>query len=382
MGYCGLKCYKSAEHQLCAEGFYRQNLQQDLASQRKNSAEDPTKKADYARESGSGSKDQAKVEALVKAYQQMVIEGLDDDTRDSDEDEFAEMAAELQNIDLERVSVEAIWEKMSVKQRRKFISITNSAEGMKTLCDQAGTWVPWWTGGDPRSDIGKSRVVEVLKPEELAQLEKDLPKPLENVKEFHVLLNRPKSDTTLNPSLFNNAIEMILVFVVACRWSNGNLVGHGIELAELFWKLSDVLGQTTGFAYGSISESIDAVIAKLRVEYQTTDDEILVLLADVKELCTSWRFAELALAELHRYFDELCGKPAFEKCAFKSKKKLEYYISYTHALAGHFELSTRLLASVHQELGMFFDSVKQQTEHRKEEWARVQETLERARLLR
>ena len=115
-GYCGLKCYKSTEHQDCSENFYKENVMAELKTMK--SSDDVRKQT----------------MELLKRQEELKAEAEDDGGLGSES-----LENRMRDLDLETVDAEEIWNKLTPKERRIFESSIKDGEvEIAELC------IPWW----------------------------------------------------------------------------------------------------------------------------------------------------------------------------------------------------------------------------------------------
>ena len=113
--YCGLKCYKSPEHNDCSENFYKENVMAELKTM---------KSSDEVRR---------QTMELLKRQEELRAEPEDDGGLSES------LENRMRDLDLETVEAEEIWNKLTPKERRIFESSIKDGEvEIAELC------IPWW----------------------------------------------------------------------------------------------------------------------------------------------------------------------------------------------------------------------------------------------
>ncbi|XP_069987620.1 uncharacterized protein [Penaeus vannamei] len=120
--YCSSSCYKHASHARCSESFYKDMVEAELRS-------------------GTVSEESRKkmVEILrrVEAGETILPDNVDEPL-DSDDDDDDNLAVRMADIDLN--DSEAVWKKLTEKERQEFRQLVNSG----SFDDLLPPWSPWW----------------------------------------------------------------------------------------------------------------------------------------------------------------------------------------------------------------------------------------------
>ncbi|XP_049536311.1 zinc finger HIT domain-containing protein 2 [Anopheles darlingi] len=132
--YCSVTCYKSPSHLECSEGFYRENIVEELALRQSE---------DDAAQSARSMMD------ILQRIEQQADDGDDDDDEecveekgelDSDDDEQeADLTARLNGIDLD--DAEKVWEHLTNAEKEEFQRMLENGEIMSVVPEVE----MWWT---------------------------------------------------------------------------------------------------------------------------------------------------------------------------------------------------------------------------------------------
>uniref|UniRef100_A0A3B4AG79 HIT-type domain-containing protein n=1 Tax=Periophthalmus magnuspinnatus TaxID=409849 RepID=A0A3B4AG79_9GOBI len=182
--YCSLSCYKSPEHSVCSEDFYKESVLNELKEM--GTTEEEGKKK--MREILLGLRKKAEntegdMESLLKK-EGILPEQSEEETEDSeinvqaiellsrlaelqetdeenlesedvqDENDDMDLADRLQGLDIDELSEEQLWGLLSKEEKKKFVGLIKHGafNGLVTL------WKPWWEEHEEKGRV----LVEVL----------------------------------------------------------------------------------------------------------------------------------------------------------------------------------------------------------------------------
>ncbi|XP_013886311.1 zinc finger HIT domain-containing protein 2 [Austrofundulus limnaeus] len=216
--YCGLACYRSPDHSVCSEEFYKESVLRELKDIGKTEAEGKKKmqeillglrqKAEMThvgmerllREVGvvgddtdeggvettekvqalellsrlaelqqSGEENTTEIEAILRKLQEIgrgeTLPEVSDEDDDGAEGEL-NLAERLSGLDTDKLSEEELWGLLSSKEQEEFINLMKGG----AVAELVPLWKPWW---EEHEEDGR-KLVEVL--EEVSKLEsEDIP---------------------------------------------------------------------------------------------------------------------------------------------------------------------------------------------------------------
>uniref|UniRef100_A0A8C6T0T1 Zinc finger, HIT-type containing 2 n=1 Tax=Neogobius melanostomus TaxID=47308 RepID=A0A8C6T0T1_9GOBI len=203
--YCSLNCYKSPEHSICSEDFYKESVLQEIKGMGKTEAEGKKKMQEIliglrkkaenteggmksllteegflSEESEQEAKDTMtnvkaiellsrlaelqeaseenaeEIETILRNLQKIEpgdnVDGLEDeDVKDEDEPDLAER---LQGLDIEALSEEQLWSLLDKKEKEKFVGLIKHG----FLGGLVSLWKPWWEEHEESGQL----LIEVL----------------------------------------------------------------------------------------------------------------------------------------------------------------------------------------------------------------------------
>ncbi|XP_017284052.1 zinc finger HIT domain-containing protein 2 [Kryptolebias marmoratus] len=211
--YCGLACYRSPDHSVCSEEFYKESVLRELKEMGKTETEGRKKmqeillglrqKAEMThvgmesllKEVGivgddtdekatekvqalallsrlaelqqSGEENITEVEAILRKLEEIGDgESLPGATGEDDENTEGELdlAGQLSGLDIDKLSEEELWELLNSKEQEKFMDLIKG----RALGGLLPLWKPWWE----EHEEGGRALVEVLE-EEVSKLESE-----------------------------------------------------------------------------------------------------------------------------------------------------------------------------------------------------------------
>ncbi|XP_041971634.1 zinc finger HIT domain-containing protein 2 [Aricia agestis] len=327
--YCSLDCYKSEKHMQCSESFYRECVNDELAS---NEVDDEAK--------------QKMVEILKRMQNGDVnlqdLEDVDGDLNleDSDDDSDLDLHSRIKDLNLN--DPDAIWNALTNDERNEFEALVNGGDVGSIL----PLWDPWWMYRK-----GKQLVAEVKDADNDKYKEKC--PALKNVPEFQSLTSVKPS-----PSISFNISNILASYAFIMRYFNGEV--DPVEGVSCLLDICGNLNVNTNFEEMDIA--IEAVAQNcLQSELIETDKESLdIMKEDVLRLlqgpCEDNKlyYSRAALSDLIQLLTDSKSKLKVEKekntdgeftkrypdqrpfNLDKSKinkaiKKLEYYLSFLNS---------------------------------------------------
>ncbi|XP_030371603.1 zinc finger HIT domain-containing protein 2 [Scaptodrosophila lebanonensis] len=255
--YCSVGCYKSQLHLKCSEAFYKDCIQDELASAATTpeSQQDMRKIYDILkrmRESDAGfnpkdfdadglgdpldSDDEAASEEDNDQQNEMV--GDEEDGQECD------IAARLQGIDIN--DAEEVWSRLTTVEQQEFQKLIASGDIMKLMPD----YKPWW------SKSKNSKIVVILAQNEDKS---DVPELCKNIPKFADICKRAPS-----PCLHYNLWNILSAYACVARFFGGEQRTNPSEAIAHLVNLSATLKYGTNF-----DDAEDAIIS-VEMEALTT----------------------------------------------------------------------------------------------------------------
>ncbi|XP_032527140.2 zinc finger HIT domain-containing protein 2 [Danaus plexippus] len=239
--YCSLDCYKSEKHLECSENFYRECVNQELAS---NTADDEAKNK------------------MIDILKRMHNESFDNDLEnieepveiDSDDDSEIDLHTRIKDLNLD--DPDALWNALTSDEKNEFEAMLSQGD-VGTIIPQ---WQPWWLF---RKE--KKLVEEVDLNGEKEALERC--PTIKTVPKFSSLTSIQPS-----PSIRFNMVNIIAAYAFAIRYVNGEI--NHIEICTYILEVCSNLKTNTNFEDAELAiESVAQMC--IQNEYIDTDEASL-----------------------------------------------------------------------------------------------------------
>ncbi|CAH2093620.1 unnamed protein product [Euphydryas editha] len=190
--YCSLDCYKSEKHMECSESFYRECVNQELASHQVD--EDAKAKM---------------IEILKKMYENGddEVEGLEN-CEDIDSDDGSEIDLQTRIQDLNLDDPDALWNALTEDERNEFESMLSKGD-VGSIIPQ---WEPWWLYSKE-----KKLVEDVNETSNETEALNKCPQ-IKSVPKFSTLTSVKPS-----PALHFNMANVIASYAFTMRYFNGEI---------------------------------------------------------------------------------------------------------------------------------------------------------------
>lgn len=312
--YCSLACYRSPEHSVCSEKFYKEAVLQDLKSMGTTESEarkkmqevllrlrkkaestnggmesllkdagivsSETEEGDMeaaekvqivellsrlAELQQSGEGDATEIEGILSKLEELggelQLEDVDEDAKSVEEEE--ELADRLSGLDIDKLSEEELWELLNSKERETFMGLVKGGG----LAELVPLWKPWW---EEHVQGGKA-LVEVLeenlsKADEGASATKVKKEQKSKSKESSTVSSVPRvsakipklSSLCTNPSplVCYGLVNALYAYTFTLCLVNNDTDSLMIEFCDMILFLSEALNSNRVFS--SIQEALDS----------------------------------------------------------------------------------------------------------------------------
>ncbi|XP_058445623.1 zinc finger HIT domain-containing protein 2 [Malaya genurostris] len=306
--YCSLVCYKSTLHQQCSEGFYKENVMQQMAL-----AQDDQEAAQSSQSMMGILK---RLEQPEEAYAGIVDEGESVDELDSDDcDDVPELAERLEGVDFDDPN--AIWERLTEEERMEFQGMLESGD-ISTVLPEVE---PWWLR------VYKVDLIQSATSSALTDGEEDLMQQCPSlrvlIKDFSVISSKEPSPLTKF-----NLCNILAAYAYVYRYFNGDFGGCSQEVSNLLISISGNLKENQVFEAESMA--VESVCHYCIIEQLPVDnDTCLRLRNDMKMFfggpsnCGQkyrLHFLLAALSDIHRLFSTAKSYIAQKATPGKSEK--------------------------------------------------------------
>ncbi|CAG8522379.1 7581_t:CDS:2 [Paraglomus occultum] len=301
-------------HLQCTESFYKDNILQEISTQRVSNEE------------------KKKILELLKRV------GGEDIGADSDDEEVETNANDFverfRSMDIESASYETIWNTLTAQERAEFEKLV--LDKSSALFQEIHLWKPWWElSGLNDKTIQNPLIVEL--DESFPDKDISSPKIMKITKKLEELTNKLP-----NPMIIFNLLNILYAYVYGCRYLNGELSENVHETCNLIWSLSPVLALNEAIVYENVSEALAAGIQLSRQKYMESHEFTLILLNDINTLLADVDNVLAALSEIYSIFHTLStarqtqeSKPPViphSRKAFLTDKKVYFYFAYVQSL--------------------------------------------------
>ncbi|XP_058825563.1 zinc finger HIT domain-containing protein 2 [Topomyia yanbarensis] len=290
--YCSLSCYKSTLHQQCSEGFYKENVMQQMALDKDD---------EIAAQSS-----QSMVEILKRLEQTdedcvgIEDEGESFDELDSDDCDYVpELAERLEGVDFDDPN--AIWERLTEDERMEFQGMLESGD-ISTVLPEVE---PWWLREYKIELVQPSTSLALSKGEE--DLIQQCPSLRVLIKDFSIISSKEPSPLTKF-----NLCNILAAYAFVYRYFNGDFGGCSQEVSNLLISISGNLN--ANHLYESEEIAVESVCHQCLIEQLPADEDTsLTLKKDMtmffggpSNCGQKYRqyFLLAALSDIHRLFSK------------------------------------------------------------------------------
>ncbi|CAG4932229.1 unnamed protein product [Colias eurytheme] len=242
--YCSLDCYKTEKHLQCSESFYKDCVNQELAS---NNVDDESKN---------------QMIEILKRMQDQETDGTDNvdenESIDSDDEIQVDLHERLQNMNLE--DADSVWNALTEDEKNEFEALLSQGNVGAIVPH----WEPWWMY---RRD--KKLIEDLKQPNDEEEILKNCPR-LKSVPLFNTLTSIKPS-----PSIRFNIINVLAAYAFIMRYFNGEV--EPVEATTCVLNICDNLNSNSNYDDPDIA--VEAVTQKcLQSELIETDEDSLEIM--------------------------------------------------------------------------------------------------------
>ncbi|XP_028160441.1 zinc finger HIT domain-containing protein 2-like [Ostrinia furnacalis] len=133
--YCSLDCYKSEKHLTCSESFYKDCVNEELAS---HQADDESKRKMIEILKRMQNEDLGNPDDIEEMLQNLDENGKDDEPIDSDDEQEIDLHDRIKDLNLD--DPDALWNALTTDERNEFEALLNQGD-VGSIIPQ---WQPWW----------------------------------------------------------------------------------------------------------------------------------------------------------------------------------------------------------------------------------------------
>lgn len=245
--YCSLSCYQSNSHLECSETFYKDNILEELNSDKDN-VESKTKMMEILKRAHednqivfSDNDDTFGECSGFNINDFLDLDSADENELDSDDEEdILDIGDRLAGIDLD--DAEQVWGKLTEDEKQEFVAFLKSED----ITNLIPSWKPWW--------LYYNKKVEELDTTE--EYKKSCPE-ICDIKDFSELTSKIPDD-----SVKFNLINILAAYAFTTRYFNGEHFDFAQEAVSCMATISLALkvGQTfTDFESAVISVEQECV---------------------------------------------------------------------------------------------------------------------------
>uniref|UniRef100_A0A182TCY5 HIT-type domain-containing protein n=1 Tax=Anopheles melas TaxID=34690 RepID=A0A182TCY5_9DIPT len=266
--YCSVQCYKSQQHLECSEGFYRENVVEELALQKAE--------ADASKSTKSMLEILQRIEQTdAQLDEESDSEGAasdpegDGEELDSDDEAQAdELANRLHGIDLDNAA--EVWDRLTSAEKEEFQRFIDNGDIAKMLPEPT----IWWA---------QEYKVDLVQPAEVrsqqeAKLLEACPKVVTNIQKLsNILPNAP------SPAVRHNIANVLAAYTFVYRYFLGDVHENALETVDCL--LSVCLNLKSSTVFDTEQMAVTSVIGECCNQQLPTDKETAaVLRSDVQTL--------------------------------------------------------------------------------------------------
>uniref|UniRef100_A0A182RA45 HIT-type domain-containing protein n=1 Tax=Anopheles funestus TaxID=62324 RepID=A0A182RA45_ANOFN len=267
MMYCSVQCYKAQQHLECSEGFYRENVVQELALRKAD--------ADAAQPSKTMLEILQRVEQMDSMHDDDSSTGAASDVEDADqqldsddEEQEDELASRLKGIDLDNAA--EVWDRLTDGEKEEFQRFLENGDIVKMLPDPN----IWWT---------KAYKVDLVQTaEEPSTQEQKLfeacPKISNNIPKLTDILHDAPS-----PSVRHNIANVLAAYSFVYRYFLGDIHEDALETVDCM--LGICVNLKKSVIFDSELMAVTSVVSECCNEQLPTNNETLgAMKTDVQTL--------------------------------------------------------------------------------------------------
>uniref|UniRef100_A0A182ME12 HIT-type domain-containing protein n=1 Tax=Anopheles culicifacies TaxID=139723 RepID=A0A182ME12_9DIPT len=266
MMYCSVQCYKAQQHLECSEGFYRENVVQELALRKAD--------ADAAQSSNTMLEILQRVEQMDSMQDENSSTDVDSDHEDAnqeldsdDEAQEDELASRLQGIDLDNAA--QVWDRLTDGEKEEFQRFIENGDIVKMLPEPN----IWWTKA-----YKVPLIQTAVESEQEQKVFEDCPKISKNIPKLNDILNNAPS-----PSVRHNIANVLAAYSFVYRYFVGDIHEDALETVDCM--LGICVNLKKSVIFDSELMAVTSVFSECCNEQLPTDSETLgVLKSDVQTL--------------------------------------------------------------------------------------------------
>ncbi|KAI9105735.1 hypothetical protein DFS34DRAFT_690219 [Phlyctochytrium arcticum] len=343
--YCSLNCYKSEEHAVCTESFYKDSLVAELHSQKMPEEE------------------RQKMLRILEKFERESVE-READSDDEDEPDVPDLADRLSGIDIDSASAEEILLAMTPEEREEFEK--SIRENSIHIASTIPVWQPWWENSSPSKPLVRPANDEDDK-SHTATLPSYTPVPAvpTNIKPLRqIMASKPKENVIFN------IIDIILAYTFMARFLNGDMREDIIEAARIIWAGSRILSSDKPFAFSDVSEACATVKARLLQDQSLSaaPESIILAMKDTQRILTDRKWVMSAISDVHNIFESAyraskgtAGKndanplvpQAMQRRLLATNRKVYFYLSLLQEEGGVGEMVSIMAAAMEMEAKLY-----------------------------
>ncbi|XP_077438115.1 zinc finger HIT domain-containing protein 2 [Vanacampus margaritifer] len=364
--YCGVACYRSPDHSMCSEEFYKESVLKELKNMGETDQEGKKKMHEIllglrqkAQETNggmesvlreAGMEQEGNIEALellsrLPELQESGADGageIEDILRtleeiggqEADEEPSENVAQHLSELDLDKLSEEELWALLDSQEKEKFTGLLKGG----ALGGLIPVWRPWWKEHD---EAGRA-LVEVLE-EEVQNSNQNVKKTKSKNKRSILALSAvptisakiPKlSSLCPNPSplICYSVINTLYCYTFTLQLFNGDADSLLFEFCDMMLTLSEAL--STSKIFNSVQEAVhngETLIlggGYLHKQESRATDLAVEAAAHVLTGRTKENAAEYILAALSQLRSALSrARASFSKEGEEGAKRQKYFLA-------------------------------------------------------
>ncbi|XP_050070252.1 zinc finger HIT domain-containing protein 2 [Anopheles maculipalpis] len=266
--FCSVECYKAQQHLECSEGFYRENIVEELALRKAET--------DAAESSKTMLEILQRVEEQTNAMQDedsseetdSVLQDADRDLDSDDEEQEVQLASRLMGIDLDDSA--KVWDRLTDAEKEEFQRFLENGDIVKMLPEPN----IWWT------KLYKVDLVQAA--EQQSQQEqnmiKNCPKIAKNIPNLSDLLKDAPS-----PTVRHNMANVLAAYTFVYRYFLGDVHESALETIDCL--LGVCMNLKKSAIYDTDLMAVTSVVSECCNAQLPTDSKTLsVLKEDVQRL--------------------------------------------------------------------------------------------------
>ncbi|XP_053661148.1 zinc finger HIT domain-containing protein 2 [Anopheles marshallii] len=268
MMYCSVQCYKAQQHVECSEGFYRENVVQELALRKADAKAAQSSKTMLEILQRVEQMDSMQDEESSSTEAASDVEDADQQLDSDDEAQEVELANRLKGINLDNAA--EVWDRLTDGEKEEFQRFLENGDIAKMLPDPN----IWWAK-EYRVDL----VQAAEEPSEQEQkMFEDCPKISTNIAKLSDILQDAPS-----PTVRHNIANVLAAYSFVYRYFLGDIHEDALETVDC------MLGICVNLKKSGIFDSelmaVTSVVSECCNEQLPTDNETLgVLKTDVQTL--------------------------------------------------------------------------------------------------